>query len=534
MAKLRKNWRNIIGLIALAALAYTLFAMMVYPGRTVPMQIAGGVAIVLGATFFLTGGLNQLRFFRSRQFLRGSASTVYTLAVIGILILVNVVAGHTSVRWDVTEAGLFTLSDQTISTLRNLDQDVEIRAFFPRESAIRSEVKTLLNEYSHHSNRVRVQFIDPEEKPAIARQYEITQPFTTVIETNGKKQHISGYSLYDFSGFQEQAPDPTQIKFRGEQSFTRAIIRLTQDIETKVYFVQGHGETSLHESYSQLANFLIGEGLQVDELDIARQGEIPDDASIVVVGGPSRDLSTQATELLRDYVDDGGKVMLLLRGLEDQEREFPNLESLVNHLGLYMRRDAVVDPDRAFFQDPLSPVPRISFHAITEGLIEQGLAVALPFSRSLDALEDYEGPMETQRILVSSSDAWSETNPSSPNRQNAEVTGALSLGYAVSQEVPDDEGEGTTKESVAVVIGSSAFVENDLFGFQGNADLFLNATQWMMDREELISIRPQEPEMRRLFLTPTDGRMIFYSLTVALPFLIIVAGATVWLRRRNK
>ena len=110
----------------------------------------------------------------------------------------------------------------------------------------------------------------------------------------------------------------------------------------------------------------------------------------------------------------------------------------------------------------------------------------------------------------------------------------MPLGFAVSKPGDDeDAAEGEGGDPVAVILGSSAFLENDLFGFQGNSDLFMGSLQWLMDRPDLIDIGPKRPVPRQVFLSPDEGRLIFYGCTLGLPFVVMVIGGVVWFRRRN-
>ena len=58
-------------------------------------------------------------------------------------------------------------------------------------------------------------------------------------------------------------------------------------------------------------------------------------------------------------------------------------------------------------------------------------------------------------------------------------------------------------ETRIVVFGDSDFVANGYLGIPGNKDLFLNTVNWLAQQENLISIRPRDPEDRRCH---ADGR----------------------------
>jgi ABC-type uncharacterized transport system involved in gliding motility auxiliary subunit len=83
-----------------------------------------------------------------------------------------------------------------------------------------------------------------------------------------------------------------------------------------------------------------------------------------------------------------------------------------------------------------------------------------------------------------------------------------------------------------VVVGNSGWVANGFLRFNGNRDLFLNMMNWLSSDEDLISIRPKEPEDRRLNMTARQMSMVFYESVVFIPLLIVLAGVGVWWRRR--
>ncbi len=55
---------------------------------------------------------------------------------------------------------------------------------------------------------------------------------------------------------------------------------------------------------------------------------------------------------------------------------------------------------------------------------------------------------------------------------------------------------------------------------------------WLSSDEDLISIRPKEPEDRRISLSQRQMRVVFYTSVVFLPLIVVVGGLWVWWRRR--
>jgi len=81
-------------------------------------------------------------------------------------------------------------------------------------------------------------------------------------------------------------------------------------------------------------------------------------------------------------------------------------------------------------------------------------------------------------------------------------------------------------------MGDSDFAANNALGIPGNRDLFLNVVGWLSQQENLISIRPKEPDDRRITLTATEQSNIMWFSLVLLPGAIFGSGVYTWWRRR--
>ena len=83
-----------------------------------------------------------------------------------------------------------------------------------------------------------------------------------------------------------------------------------------------------------------------------------------------------------------------------------------------------------------------------------------------------------------------------------------------------------------VVVGTSRWIGNGFLLFNGNRDLYMNMLNWLSSDEDLISIRPKDPEDRRLNMNPRQAAMLFWGSVVVIPLAIIMAGVGVWWKRR--
>jgi ABC-type uncharacterized transport system involved in gliding motility auxiliary subunit len=104
-----------------------------------------------------------------------------------------------------------------------------------------------------------------------------------------------------------------------------------------------------------------------------------------------------------------------------------------------------------------------------------------------------------------------------------------------SEENPLPEGEAgdsTTGESRLVLFGDSDFASNGYFNSVANGDLFLMTIGWLAEEADLVAIRTKEVEDRRINLTFSQSRWVFWVTVVFFPLATLILGTTVWNRRR--
>jgi len=83
-----------------------------------------------------------------------------------------------------------------------------------------------------------------------------------------------------------------------------------------------------------------------------------------------------------------------------------------------------------------------------------------------------------------------------------------------------------------VVIGTSNLLINKYVMEAANSDFFLNAVNWLLQREDKIAISPKTPEEFKFALGP---RFSLFSVAVLLgvPGIVTIIGIGVWMRRRK-
>ena len=260
--------------------------------------------------------------------------------------------------------------------------------------------------------------------------------------------------------------------------------------------------------------------------------EIPKECTIVTVAGPKRDYIQPEVDALKNYVEGGGHAVFMLDPpLKFAKDETDNNDALLAVLaswGVTVDKDLVLDISgvgQIFGLGPEFPlVTSYESHAIVSTMKET--PTGFPIARSLEVKNGDHTTVE--KLFSTTENSFATTNLATPEIKQSpnDKKGPLVLGAAGTY-----NGSGDNKGRF-VVVGSSNWCSNSFLRFNGNRDLFLNIYNWESSDEDLISIRPKEPEDRRLNMNARQVSMVFYTAVVLIPLFIILAGVSVWWKRR--
>jgi ABC-type uncharacterized transport system involved in gliding motility auxiliary subunit len=466
--------------------------------------------------------------FAGRQARYGTLAATSVLAVLGILIAINYIGSRQNKRWDLSVNKQFSLSDQSRNVTSKLDAPLQILVFAQEPEFQRYQDR--LKEYEYASKRVSAEYIDPDKKPAIAKQNQVQAYGTIVFNYKGRTERVTSDN---------------------EQDITNGIIKVVTGQQKKVYFTQGHGEkdttSSERDGYNDIATALKGENYSVDKIVVAQTGSVPDDASLVVVAGPRIDFFPNEIEALKKYLAKAGKVMLELDP-PDKATSPPlaNLVALAHDWGIDVGENVVVDASgmgRLIGTDASVPVAaNYPSHPITRGF---SFLTAYPLARSATPVMGGVNGHIAQSFVETSPQSWAEADIKtllasgqvSLDEAKGDKKGPVSIAAAVSAlsgepPKPGDPPDAPKPETRVVVIGDSDFVSTAGLGIQGNRDLFMNTVGWLSQQENLISIRPKSPTDSRITLTATQQSNITWLSLLVIPAFIFGSGVYSWWRRR--
>lgn len=472
-------------------------------------------------------------------------NSVFAVLLAFVLVqMICFVGASNPIRSNLSGRTYYELSSKTLSLLEELERQVTITVFFQEEHELYHDIDNLLEEYQYYSRNIRVEWVDPTRDMArteqLAAKYGLSEAQVVVFDIGDRSKVVKQADLADL--IMEKGKEPTFAAFKGEQAFSSAIYGLMQGETPTVYFLVGHGEKRISEydpltGYSKIGTVVLRDNLEVKELMLSGEKQIPENAAALVISGPEKMLSSIEIEMIEDYLNRSGRVLVMLDALKETD-----LEPMLARWGVALRNDIVVDPENTLRGSDVH-VRRYNAHPIS---MEMDSIVQFILPRSIMPLAVEDGVVAEDRpsvvpLFFTSDKSWSETQVEESTAKFDVGTGdflgndpnrPISLGVAVERGATQTMLDVQIKPSRLVVFGDSDFVSNgSMVG--GNEDLFMSALNWLLEREELMAIAPKPIEEVKLSLSRKQLSRLFWINIAGIPAVAMVMGLLVWARRRK-
>ncbi|HTI42459.1 MAG TPA: DUF4350 domain-containing protein [Vicinamibacterales bacterium] len=523
-----KNILNIVGWLGTALVVAAVAVRFLRPEWDQYAIYAAWAGLACVVLYTLGQWREIVDYFRQRNARYGAIASVSVLVFLGILVAANYLSFRQNKRWDLTKNKQYTLSDQTVKLVKNLDAPVKFTVFDKTEDFDR--FRTALDQYKYESpSKVDVEYIDIDKKPVQARQYQIQTYGTVAVEYKGRKELVTSAE---------------------EQDLTGGLVKALNPNKKKVYFVQGHGEKNIDSSdrdgYSEVKAALARDNYDVATIVLAQEKEMPADASVVVLAGPRTDLFQPEADMLQAFLRKGGHVMVLIDPPDDKTPATPVLDALLRDWDFQADKDVVVDASgmgQLIGTDASVPVvATYPSHPITDRF---NVITAFPLARSITPILPASNGRAAVPIIQTSARSWAEVDMAQLksgrvelNADKGDKAGPVTIGAVTATnatDVPKTDASKTDQrppESRFVTIGDSDFAANYAVRIQGNQDLFLNTINWLAQQENLISIRPKPPSDSRLTITARQANAVLVMSLLVIPALVFGTGVYTWWRKR--
>ena len=472
----------------------------------------GGLVLYLSMTavfVFLTIQVLQRR--------KGVTSAVMVVVVVAIAVVANLVVGQLPsnlTERDLTDNSLYTVSDTSVEYLAELSTPVEV-VVMARESDVDERITKFLHNYAALSDQITLTFIDPVEHPSALEEYDTSANTVVVLSSEtGKQRAISfddmlvpDYMSYYYYG------TVSYTEFDADGQMTSAVDYVTSENSHVIYLAENHGEQSLGSSVTDAIDKA---NLTTDTVSLLLDGGVPEDCSLLLFNQPSTDLSADEVELVEDYLEQGGQVMILLN-----RTDLTNFNRILSDYGLTMAQGYIGDAANYYvqygsfyFSGTLS-----SSNEITSGFDSDDLSL-LYGAHGMTESTPIRDTIEVDAFLTTTEQGYSDATGE---------TGTYILGAVATEEIDDE----TTAR--LTVFTTESVVDDEIITYNPsmiNLDLFVNALTAGFEDISSISIPAKSLEIT--YNTFTNAGLWSTLYLAVIPLVTLIGGLIYWMNRRKK
>lgn len=445
----------------------------------------------------------------TKAFRKGSYSTVIMVVIIAIVIAANVMFSKlpTAARnIDVSSNNLYSIGDTTHSVLDGLKNDVEIIVIKDKESTDK-RISTLLAKYADYSDHIKVTYKDPVLYPSVLTTYD-TEENNIVIKCDATDK-TTKVAFSDIIVTSTSYYGSTyETSFDGEGQLTKAIDYVSNENNKLIYTISGHGESNLGKNISELIS---KSNFNVKSVNLLVDNGIPDDCDMLICNQPTKDLADDELKLLREYMENGGKMTVVLA---DTTTETPNFDALMADYGISKVNGYIADTERYYGQNVYQIFPNYSSGDITGKFGSE--EYTLLFGSLGLKVEKTDGVTVDEFLTTSNKGA-------AVVGENDYTEGKYTLAAAATKD-----------ESRFTVFGSASIIDDDFTSYYKNLmdlQVFMNSITSNFDDVSNISI--DSISLQTTYNTIANGSGIGAIFIGIIPVALLILGFLRWFGRRK-
>ena len=463
--------------------------------------------------------------FRTKNTKKGSYSIAVTAVVIAIIFVLNLFVRRLpeNIRQiDISDTSIYEISSTTKKLVKNLDYDIKLYVLADK-SETDDRIKNFISKYAGQSDKISVEWIDPVLHPSILTKYNAEE--NSIVVSCAKTDRQTTVSFDDILAGSSSYYRTTSAatSFDGDGQLTSSLNYVTSSKEYKAYYTTGHGETDLSTSVTDLME---KSRVSSEVLNLLSSTSIPDDCDLLIMNGPTSDLTDDEIKVLQNYMNNGGKIICLLAYTD---KSMSHLYGFLKDYGMTVSDGYIADTERCYQGNYYYLIPNVT----ASGDMASGMtsnSVLLVNSKGLTVSDPDDDSITTESFMTTSKNGYDIT-------EKGQTQGTYTLGATAEQtvSVKNKDGDEEDTESRLTVYGSNMLIDEQLtssFSNLENLTLFMNSVTSSLDDADNISIASKSLEVTYNSIAYPG----FFSILIifVIPLALLAGGFIIWFRRRRR
>ncbi len=509
-----------------------------------------------------------------KKFKYGALAAAITAVVTAIVIVVNVLVSKVvekyPVKLDLTKSAMYEISDETIEYLKSLEEEVDFTVLmdesnFQTSGTYLKMAHEILERYTQYSDKITLRYVDPTKNPDVVNKYQehYTGTLTTgdVVVSNAadatkmRVVNVNNMFTYDqekyyYMQYGYYSLEDCITAFTGEQSLTSALLYVTDADPVNVGLISIANDEPIFNAGSAaysvaiFAQNLSKNGYDVTEIDLYNNALDPSEFDMLVLPAPVNDLTEDAVEKISAFLyNDGAYGRNLIYFADISQGATPRLDALLETWGIRVEKTFAVESDKNAAQivsvisggmtvQVGAPTATISDEDYSKNMANTNLPIPAPFCRPITLLWESQTSGITSALLKSSESVYlSELG--SEEEQDTTPDGAQTIAAVSRRQISGDNNE--ILRSSIMVFGSMMLTDYNIMqdAAYNNAEYLMSAVNTMTGKGNSLIIA--QKDLAKETITIEQGELKVVNLVLyTIPFIVVVIGIVVFVRRRNK
>jgi len=482
-----------------------------------------------------------------------AATILFLAAVVLFNVLIGMLTERFFLKVDITDTGIYTLSDKAAEFLSEVNETVDIIVLSEESTWLASNTYTvianILRNYSAASGgSIRVQYVNPNlnsfDGPKYGNSLSVLKDAYSELEDMTRNDIIILSerrativpALNLFSQSRDNMGRSGIVGVRADQELISSLVYVLNEGISRIVFIENHGEVM--KSY--ITMLFERSGYVASSINLAIE-DIPEDTALLVSAAPQFDFLSDEIVKLEQFLSFGGNLMILY----DPEMEsLPMLENFLEEWGVVIDFKLIFDDDYVFI--PAFGV--IGAHVvegslpstadaevITTNIRPMGVFLARPL-REVGTRGGFAINPLIQTFSASSfAKDISGGNITTHERESGDESGPFVLAYHVSRLTRDAN---NNHANANLIIAGAAWFDDNFLSLYGesfyNNIIMADLANDFNPFGERVYIPGKDISNNQMPVSSSGARTILILLVITLPLLIIGAGVVVWRKRRHQ
>lgn len=473
------------------------------------------------------------------------------IVVLIVVVPINLIVSYYDKQYDLTPQKQYTFTDTTKQLLNDTaDKKIEI-FFLEEENNLRDapEFLVLYNAFKQLDERdnITVKYILPDKEPQLISELNPSGAITInegdiLVRCGDTVKEIDRHRIFEFTS--EEVLKSNSV----EELLSGAVKIVTSGSLPTIYFLTGHGEKTIDDSYATVASMMKADNYDVQSLDLSQVDAVPENASIVLLAGPQKDITDDEKEKLLSFSEKGGSLSFLIAPVLS-DVTFPNIESVLRTFELGIDYNIIVETvpeyeyqnhdgvqDEHVFPVQYTPTSDSFTVDLTTDILtllsENALVSGISNTRSVKKLADNNSFIEKSSIITNLADEDGNYSTKALKASNTKMTDAdlsgieLEFGYY-----------SLNKETNAkmILLGTTDIIDTDNISdaVATTQSLYLSTITWLFNSDIEMNIGSKMNNYDYMAFESQEKAESSLKIFTIVPICVAFIGLAVWLKRRH-